>query len=124
LLVVEDEVTVASVLRDALQDFGYSVKIAVTGAEALRLVPIYRPDVVLLDLWLPEMRGDEVFAELRRLHPSLPVIMVTGNQDLEIARALLRAGAFDYVPKPFDLTVLERAVAAAVAFGTRADPSV
>lgn len=121
---VEDELPVAAVLRDALVDLGYSVKIAVTGTEALRLIPIYRPDVVLLDLWLPGMRGDEVFAELRHHHPSPPVIMVTGNQDVEVARALLRAGAFDYVPKPFDLTVLERVVAAAVAFSrTQADPS-
>ena len=101
VLVVEDEAEVAAVLCDALNDLGYAVALAVDGTEALRLVPLYRPDVVLLDLALPNMPGDIVLGQLRLADPNLPVIIVTGNADIELARATLARGAFDYVAKPF-----------------------
>ena len=111
VLVVEDEPHVAAVLHDALIDLGYAVQVAVNGAEALRLVPLYRPDVVLLDLALPNVPGDIVLGQLRLADPNLPVIIVTGNADFELAR-----GAFDYVAKPFDLEILARILAAALVY--------
>lgn len=116
VLVVEDEPHVAAVLHDALIDLGYAVQVAVNGAEALRLVPLYRPDVVLLDLALPNMPGDIVLGQLRLADPNLPVIIVTGNADIELARATLARGAFDYVAKPFDLEILARILAAALVY--------
>jgi two-component system C4-dicarboxylate transport response regulator DctD len=71
---------------------------------------------VLLDLTMPEMPGDVVLDRLREMDPAVPVIIVTGNTDDERARATLTRGAFDYVAKPFDLAVLARIVAAAVAY--------
>ena len=114
VLVVDDEPQVALLLHDALQEFGYAVRVAVTGHEALELVSGYQPDVVLLDLWLPGLPGDSVLAALRRDAPAVPVIIVSGNRDADRARALLAHGAFDYVMKPFALAVLERTVAAAI----------
>jgi DNA-binding NtrC family response regulator len=111
VLVVEDEPHVAAVLHDALIDLGYAVQVAVNGAEALRLVPLYRPDVVLLDLALPNMPGDIVLGQLPLADPNLPVIIVTGDADIEPAR-----GAFDYVAKPFDLEILARILAAALVY--------
>jgi two-component system OmpR family response regulator len=111
VLVVEDEAEVAAVLCDALNDLGYAVALAVDGTEALRLVPLYRPDVVLLDLALPNMPGDIVLGQLPLADPNLPVIIVTGNADIELAR-----GAFDYVAKPFDLEILARILAAALVY--------
>ena len=61
------------------------------------------------------MSGVEVLEHLRRDRPTLRVIVLTGNEDVEVARATLRAGAFDYLGKPFSITVLARVVAAAVA---------
>jgi DNA-binding NtrC family response regulator len=116
VLVVEDEAEVAAVLCDALNDLGYAVALAVDGTEALRLVPLYRPDVVLLDLALPNMPGDIVLGQLRLADPNLPVIIVTGNADIELARATLARGAFDYVAKPFDLEILARILAAALVY--------
>jgi DNA-binding response OmpR family regulator len=115
VLVVDDEPQVAGMLRDALVEAGYVVKTAVTGREALGLMPAFRPDVVLLDVMMPGVKGDEVLAQLRRDHPRVPVVMVTANQDEEAARLMLTGGAFDYLPKPFELDVLERIVGAAVA---------
>jgi DNA-binding NtrC family response regulator len=113
VLVVDDDPDVALVLRDLLDDFGYAVKIAVTGAEALGLIDVYKPDTVLLDLWLPVVPGDVVLQQIASRDPALPVIIVTGNRDIELARTVL-AAAFDYIPKPFDSGVLERVVAAAI----------
>jgi len=114
VLVVEDEPEVAAMLQELLVDLGYGVKIAVSGQEALGLVPVYRPDAVLLDLNLPGLPGAQVLVQLLRVDPLLPVIIVTGNSDLEVARSTLKQGAFDYLPKPFGLDVLERIVAAAI----------
>jgi DNA-binding response OmpR family regulator len=115
ILVVDDELQVAGMLRDALVDAGYVVKTAVSGREALGLMPVFQPDVVLLDVMMPGVTGDEVLAQLRREHPRVPVVMVTANQDEQAARQMLTRGAFDYLPKPFQLDVLERIVGAAVA---------
>jgi DNA-binding NtrC family response regulator len=116
VLIVEDEEQVAALLEDAVAEFGYGVRVAPTGVEALRLVPEFRPDVVLLDLALPEMSGDTVLQRLRQSDPHLPVIMVTGNTDMDVARRMLSLGAFDYVAKPFDLSRLGRMLEAALIY--------
>ena len=101
-------------LRDVLTELSYAVKHAVGGAEALKLVPVFEPDLVLLDLQMPGMSGVEVLDHLRREHPRLPVVILSGNQDVQLTRRALGNGAFDYIQKPFDITVLARVVAAAI----------
>ena len=123
VVVVEDEPQVALLLHDVLQDFGYEVRVAVNGHEALPLVADYQPAVVLLDLWLPGLPGESVLEALRREAPTVPIIILSGNQDADRARALLQRGAFDYVAKPFERTVLERVTAAAVIEHGRRDAS-
>jgi CheY-like chemotaxis protein len=78
-------------------------------------MPVFQPDVVLLDVAMPGMSGVEVLDRLRHEHPRVPVVMVPGNLDEAAARQMLARGAFDYVPKPFDLDILERVVGAASA---------
>jgi CheY-like chemotaxis protein len=119
VLVVDDEQLVAATLRDALVHAGYAVKVAVSGREALGLVPVFEPDVVLLDSTMPEMSGGEVLDHLRRDHADVPVIMVTGNHDDSVARGALARGAFDYIAKPFTLELVERVVARAVSLHRR-----
>jgi CheY-like chemotaxis protein len=115
VLVVDDEAQVCEMVRDALVEFGYEVAVASGGPEALGLVSSFGPDAVLLDVLMPGMSGAEVLARMRQDHPAVAVVMLTGNQDQHAARQLLANGAFDYVRKPFDLQVLERVMAAAVA---------
>ena len=103
-------------LRDIVSMLGYAVRVAETGSEALRVVPVFQPDVVLLDVALPEMPGDVVLARLRAAHPELPVVMITGNTDPDLARQTLARGAFDYVAKPFNLARLAQVLEAALAF--------
>jgi two-component system OmpR family response regulator len=115
VLVVDDEPEVVAILREALIQYGYVVRTAASGPEALGLMPLFRPDVVLLDVLMPVMPGELVLGRLRMEYPDVAVVMVTGLQDEDRARQLLAHGAFDYVRKPFDLQVLERVVSAAVA---------
>jgi|ERR671918_1792363 two-component system nitrogen regulation response regulator NtrX len=114
VLVVDDEPHVGALVRDVLTELGYAVKHVIGGAEALELVPVFEPNVVLLDLTMPGMSGVEVLERLRRDHPRLPVVIISGNQDVDIARRTLGNGAFDYIQKPFDIAVMARIVAAAV----------
>ena len=115
ILVVDDEPHVGALVRDVLSTLGYDAKHVLSGAEALELVPVFEPDLVLLDLLMPGMSGVEVLEHLRRDHPQLPVIVISGTIDVAIARRTLGTSAFDYIQKPFDIAVLARAVAAALA---------
>jgi DNA-binding response OmpR family regulator len=106
VLVVDDELDVREMLEDALTYFGYEVRAAITAEDALGVFPTFRPDVVLLDLALPGMSGEQMLDRLRTTHPGLPVIMITGNTDGDVAQRLLAKGAFDYLAKPFDIAYL------------------
>jgi two-component system response regulator MprA len=120
LLVVDDEHEITDLLQEHLRACGYAVDVAHDGLEALQLAAARRPDAVLLDITMPGPDGEAVLARLRAIDPTVAVVMLTGNDDEALARRLLRAGAFDYLPKPFQLEVLERVIAAAVAAGRRA----
>jgi DNA-binding response OmpR family regulator len=120
LLVVDDEHEITELLREHFRACGYDVDVAHDGPEALVTAAARRPDAVLLDVTMPGLDGAAVLARLRAIDPTLSVVMLTGNDDEELARQMLRAGAFDYVPKPFQLDMLERVIAAAVAAGRRA----
>jgi two-component system, OmpR family, response regulator MprA len=119
LLVVDDEHEITDLLQEHFRACGYAVDVAHEGLQALQSAAARRPDAVLLDITMPGLDGEEVLARLRAVDPTVAVVMLTGNDDEALARRLLRAGAFDYVPKPFRLEVLERVVAAAVAAGRR-----
>jgi DNA-binding NtrC family response regulator len=116
VLIVDDEPHVAEMLQETLAFLGYAVHVAVTGPDALRLHAEHRPDIVLLDLTLPDMPGETVLERLRCADPRLPVIMITGNTDPERARRTLAEGAFDHLVKPFELDRLTRVLEAALAF--------
>lgn len=119
LLVVDDEAEITAVLEEHFGERGYGVDVAHSGQDALVRAAARRPDTILLDVTMPGLDGSEVLSRLRALDPTVAVVMLTGNGDEELARRLLRAGAFDYVRKPFELDVLERVVATAVAVGRR-----
>ena len=119
LLVVDDEHEITDLLQEHFAACGYDVDVARDGAQALVMAAARRPDAVLLDVTMPGPDGAEVLARLRAIDPTVSVIMLTGNDDETLARQMLRAGAFDYVPKPFQLDVLERVVGAGVAAGRR-----
>lgn len=105
VVVIDDEVQIRRLLRVSLETQGFSVHLAATGEEGLRLVQGKKPDLVLLDLGLPDQDGAEVLAGLRRWS-SVPVIILSvRNAEEDIVR-LLDAGADDYLVKPFSTVEL------------------
>ncbi|HEV8474108.1 MAG TPA: response regulator [Methylomirabilota bacterium] len=112
LLLVDDEAPVLEVLSEYFVGQGYAVDTAASGEEALIAATKRRPDLVLLDVRMPGIDGVEVLRRLRRLDASLPIVMVTANEDVDLARETLAIGAFDYVAKPFDFTHLDGVVSA------------
>lgn len=119
LLVVDDEEEITAVLEEHFRACGYAVDVAHNGSAALRMAVARRPDAVLLDITMPGPDGSEVLSRLRAVDPTVAVVMLTGNGDEALAKKLLRAGALDYVRKPFDLDLLTQVVATAVAVGRR-----
>lgn len=115
LLAVDDEREVLETLAEFFTLRGYEVVTADNAGDAFMLLAAAPPEVVLLDIGMPKIDGLTALRRIRQSHPELPVIMLTANVDLELARRTLTSGAFDYVAKPFDLEHLIQVVEAAVA---------
>jgi len=107
LLLVDDDEAFRTVLGRELVRLGYDVATAGTGEEALRRVADRAPEVVLLDLRLPDRDGLQVLDDLQRTSPGVDVIMLTGHGSIDTAIESVRAGAFDYVAKPCPLDELD-----------------
>jgi DNA-binding NtrC family response regulator len=114
ILIVEDELSVAEVIADVLTPLRHNVSVAVTAGDALAIVAMDRPDVILLDINLPDSSGTSTLDRLHQVQPDVPLIVVTGA-DEDLARDTLRRCAFDYVTKPFNLDHLVRVVELALA---------
>jgi DNA-binding response OmpR family regulator len=100
VLVVEDETKIRDLLRSYLERAGYDVLTTPSGAEAITLAARAGPDLVVLDLGLPDVPGEEVAAEIRRSRP-IPILMLTAKAASEDRIRGLELGADDYVTKPF-----------------------
>lgn len=100
ILVVDDEIELRRALKRALEGHGYSVREAGDGADGLREFDAFKPDVVLLDLILPDMTGVEVCTKLRE-HAETPIIVLSVVDEEQSKIAALDQGADDYLTKPF-----------------------
>ncbi|HSB81672.1 MAG TPA: sigma-54 dependent transcriptional regulator [Candidatus Methylomirabilis sp.] len=103
ILVVDDEKNIRGSLEGILRDEGYRVHGVATGEELLRQVVQTPPDLVILDVWLPGMDGIAALEEVKRLHPELPVIMMSGHGTVETAVKATKLGAYDFIEKPLSL---------------------
>ncbi len=119
ILMVDDEPAVIELLKEFFKQFqhghAYEVAAAHDGADAAIALLRGQYDLILLDMNMPRMGGLEFLKQIRGLGVRVPVIMVTGNQDVEAAAQALSGGVFAYVPKPFDFKQLDHLVALAVA---------
>lgn len=101
ILVVEDEFSIATLLKYNLEQAGYVVETAVDGQEGLEKAIALQPDLMLLDLMLPKLDGMEVCKQIRQQRLNTPIIMLTAKDD-EFDKVLgLELGADDYMTKPF-----------------------
>ena len=124
VLIVEDERRIASFVARGLSREGYTVQAAADGDGALASVGRQEPALVLLDVMLPGRDGIAVLRELQQLKPELPVIMLSARSDPETKVSALRAGAIDYVSKPFSFDELLERVRIHLRRSSQLDPSV
>jgi two-component system OmpR family response regulator len=111
ILIADDEPHIREMLRDFLGGKGYEVATAATSGEALDAVPTFQPDVILIDMLMPDLSGTDVLAALHRAGVTVPVILMSGHQ------ATGREGFFGVLIKPFNLRSLAEVVAAAMGHG-------
>ena len=122
ILVVDDEADIRSLLEEILSEEGYEVCSAANGAQARRQREAVRPDLVLLDIWMPDVDGITLLREWstgENARPS-PVVIMSGHGTVETAVEATRLGAFDFIEKPVSLAKLLRTVERALEFGRAA----
>ena len=107
ILVIDDDIYIGDMLEEALNREGYGVLRAYSGTEALLVVERKKPDLVLLDLMLPGLSGEELLPKIK----DIPVIVVSAKADVADKVGLLMAGACDYVTKPFNIAELTARIA-------------
>lgn len=105
LLIVDDDPTIGDMLERVLTREGYGVRRAYSGTEALLLLDAYRPDLILLDLMLPGLSGEEVLTRMQKIQ-EIPVIVLSAKNAVDDKVKLLMDGACDYLTKPFEIREL------------------
>lgn len=111
VLIVDDEEEAVEVLCDYLSDLGFNVKSALNGRDALSFLENGDFDLLILDLQMPHVNGEEVLNELQQKNSKIAVIVVTGYSDGGVTESRIREyGVAGYIEKPIDLNVLEREI--------------
>jgi two-component system nitrogen regulation response regulator NtrX len=103
VLIVDDEEGIRESLSGIFEDEGFDVFASSSGEEALRILKEQNPDLILLDVWLPGIDGIQTLNEVKKLKPDLPVIMISGHGNIELAVKATRMGAYDFLEKPLSL---------------------
>jgi UDP-3-O-[3-hydroxymyristoyl] N-acetylglucosamine deacetylase len=103
ILIVDDEPEIRSSLMGVLKDEGFQIETAQDAEQCLEKVRSTKPDVVLLDIWMPGRDGVQIIPELKEINPLLPVIIISGHATIQNALDATRKGAFDFIEKPFQV---------------------
>ncbi|MGI9423459.1 MAG: sigma-54-dependent transcriptional regulator [Hyphomicrobiaceae bacterium] len=103
ILVVDDEADIRELISGILEDEGHTCRLARDSDEALLAIEARKPNLVVLDIWLQGSRLDglEVLSIIRKVHPDLPVVIISGHGNIETAVTAIKRGAYDYIEKPF-----------------------
>jgi two-component system nitrogen regulation response regulator NtrX len=117
ILVIDDEPGIRSTVRDILEDEGHDVIVAEDAIVGLEAMDAQRPDLAVLDVWLPRMGGLDALAEMRKRRPEMEVLVVSGHGTIDMAVRALKLGAFDFIEKPLSMDRLLTAARNALAIG-------
>ena len=103
ILVVDDEADIRELISGILEDEGHGTRLAKDFDETLAAIEERRPSLVILDIWLQgsKLDGLELLDRIKRAHPDLPVVIISGHGNIETAVAAIKRGAYDYIEKPF-----------------------
>lgn len=116
ILIVDDERDIRELISDILEDEGYTTRLAGTSDEAMNEVTSEQPALMILDIWLKDsnMDGIDILKVVKRDYPDVPVVIISGHGNIEIAVAAIKQGAYDFIEKPFNidqlLVVIRRAM--------------
>ncbi len=116
VLIVDDEPSILQTLSGLLSDEGFEVTTAVNGYEALKIIDVESPDLVLLDIWMPGIDGIETLKEIKKDNPHIQVIIITGHGNIETAVRATKLGAFDLIEKPLSIDKIILAINNALNF--------
>jgi len=115
ILIIDDEPGIRTVLRDVLEDEGYTVLAAEDGIQGMAELAAHGVDLVFLDVWLPNRGGMDILKDIREQFPDVEVIMISGHANIALAVQATKMGAFDFLEKPLSLdrtvTVARNAIA-------------
>ena len=106
ILIVEDDNDISAMLQELLQQNGYDTSQAYSGTEALFYIEKELPTALILDLMLPGMSGEDLLVKIKQEHPEVAVIISSAKENTKTRIELLRAGADDYIVKPYDVDEL------------------
>ena len=108
ILIVDDERDIRELISDILIDEGYKTRLAGTSDAAIRQISDERPAMLILDIWLKDsaMDGIDILKSVKANYPDIPVVIISGHGNIEIAVAAIKQGAFDFIEKPFNIDQL------------------
>ncbi|MBV5316490.1 MAG: sigma-54-dependent Fis family transcriptional regulator [Desulfobulbaceae bacterium] len=114
IFIIEDDLELSQMLQTKLTRHGFISAVYPLGREGLAAVTSESVDVILTALNLPDLTGIEICREISTLRPEIPVVIMTAYGSMEVAIAAIRAGAYDFIPKPFDFNILELVLSRAI----------
>ena len=116
ILIVDDEQDIRELVGDILQDEGYPVRLAANSEDCMALINEEPPSLMILDIWLKDSRMDgiDILKAVKRDNPDVPVVIISGHGNIEIAVAAIKQGAYDFIEKPFNIDQLMVVVARAM----------
>ena len=108
ILITDDEKDIRELISDILEDEGYSTRRAGTSSECMAAIEEEPPALMILDIWLKDsaMDGIDILKSVKRSHPDIPIIIISGHGNIEIAVAAIKQGAYDFIEKPFNIDQL------------------
>jgi len=114
ILVVDDEPDIRELVKDILEDEGYRVAIAGDGIEARAAFSSQTPQLILLDIWMPDVDGISLLKEFKQQDPNATIVMMSGHGTIETAVEATRLGAYDFIEKPLSMAKLLRSIELAI----------
>lgn len=115
ILVIDDELHICNLLEEFLTREGYDVTTSTSAREGIEKIKVERPQIILLDIRMPDMSGIEAIKKIREVDKNVGIIMATAVMDEKIAQEAIKLGAEEYIVKPFDLDYLKKSLLAKIA---------
>src|SRR5690606_31383580 len=116
ILIVDDERDIRELIGDILRDEGFQVRLAGNSDDCMAEINAEPPSLMILDIWLKDSRMDgiDILKTVKRDNPDVPVVIISGHGNIEIAVAAIKQGAYDFIEKPFNIDQLMVVVARAM----------